>query len=79
MYPPEMGPRAGPRNGAAENSAMPIPRCSAVSRSETVPPALVSGEEPKKPERARKHRIAAGLGAAMVTASQRVRKKHETR
>jgi hypothetical protein len=44
-----------------------------------VPPALVSGDEPKKPERARNTRMAAGLGAAMVTASHSVRKKQETR
>ena len=71
--PPEMGPSAGPRNGAAAKRAMPRPRWLASSTSEMTPPALASGEEPKRPDRKRKTRTWVMFCDAAVTAVQSVR------
>jgi hypothetical protein len=49
-----IGPTAGPRKGAAAKMAIPNPRSPASKRSETVPPALVKGEDPAVPARNRK-------------------------
>jgi len=49
-----IGPTAGPRKGAAAKIAIPSPRSPASKRSETVPPALVKGDDPAVPARNRK-------------------------
>ncbi|CAF1061529.1 unnamed protein product [Didymodactylos carnosus] len=54
VYPPTIGPRAGPRKAALANTDIPRPLCDAGNISATVPPAFVRGEEPNAPAKNRR-------------------------
>ena len=53
--PPMIGPRAGPKKGAAAYKLSAKPRWRAVNKSDIVPPAFVNGADPNAP--AKKRRI----------------------
>ena len=63
-----MGPIDGPRKGAIANIAIAIPRSLALNISAMTPPALVRGDDPKVPAKARMMIKAAMFGAPAVPA-----------
>lgn len=75
--PPVIGPRAGPKNGAAAKRAIPSPRWFASRTSEMTPPALLKGLLPKKPAKNLNTRICAMDCETVTAMSHIVRKKYE--
>ncbi|KAG7419218.1 hypothetical protein Forpe1208_v003536 [Fusarium oxysporum f. sp. rapae] len=73
MKPPQIGPKTGPRNGAAAKMAIAKPRWDAGNMSAMAPPAFVKGDEPKAPARNRKTSNDVPLGAAAQATLKMVR------